>query len=92
MLKPLFTEKSLNLAKEGKYTFLVGKNSDKNSIKAEVSRLFGVKVIGIKTITISGEVKRNNKGMKIKRIAAKKAIVVLKDGDKIDLFEETKKK
>ncbi len=91
MIKPIFTEKSVRLAKEGKYTFMVGTGDDKSGLKALISRLFNVHVKTIKTIRIKGETKRNLKGVKVTKMAYKKAIVTLKDGEKIDLFEERKK-
>ncbi|KKU09339.1 MAG: 50S ribosomal protein L23 [Candidatus Woesebacteria bacterium GW2011_GWB1_45_5] len=90
MLKPVFTEKSLKAAKEGKYTFWVGRNMNKGAIKSEVGSVFGVHVISIKTITVSGEHKKNQKGKKITVMGRKKAIVTLKDKEKINIFEEKK--
>jgi large subunit ribosomal protein L23 len=91
MITPIYTEKSLKQAKEGQYTFLVGRNAVKTSLKSEISKLFGVHVIDIKTIKVSGEQKRNAKGNKISVLANKKAIVTLKEGEKLDIFEEGKK-
>ena len=91
MIKPVFTEKSLKLAKEGKYTFFVEKNSDKNSLKSRIAKLFGVHVTGIKTINYGGENRRNVRGVKLTILPKKKAIVTLKEGEKIDIFEESKK-
>ena len=71
MLKPVFTEKSLKMAKLGKYSFWVDAKADKISIKAEIARVFGVHVTDINT--------------------TKKAIVQIKDGEKIDIYEESKK-
>ncbi len=91
MITPVFSEKSLKLAKEGKYTFWVNNDSAKDEIKAEISRLFDVHVTAIRTMVTSGESKRNVKGKKIKILGNKKAIVTLKEKEKIDLFEEAKK-
>lgn len=91
MLKPLYTEKSLKLAKEGMYTFMVDKGANKMSLKAEIAKLFGVHVVTIKTITVKGESGRNARGSHYSTKPLKKAIVTLKDKEKIDLFEESKK-
>jgi len=91
MLKPIFTEKSLQLAKQGKYTFKVGVNMTKKQVAAEIAKLFKVKVTGVNTIKISGENGKNARGKKFSKIAGKKAIIALKDGDKINVFEEGKK-
>ena len=90
MIKPVFTEKSLKSAKEGKYTFWVGRNIDKGVIKSEVGNAFGIHVVSIKTISVAGEVKRNTRGKKITVKSRKKAVVTLKDKEKIDIFEEKK--
>lgn len=91
MLNPIFTEKSLKLAKEGKYTFSVDRGLNKNQIKALIAKIFGVTVIEIKTISTAGEAGKNARGTKFTVNRGKKAIVTLKDKEKIDLFEEAKK-
>jgi len=91
MIKPVFTEKSLRLAHLGKYTFWIGRMDTKLSIKNEVNKIFGVHVNEIKTITTHGEAKRNNKGMQVAVMPTKKAIVTLKNGEKLEIFEEPKK-
>lgn len=91
MIKPIFTEKSLKLAKEGKYSFWVGRTADKSQIKSEVAKIFGVHVRAIRTINVKGEGGRNARGMKYATGTNKKAIVILNDKEKIDVFEETKK-
>ncbi len=91
MIKPVFTEKSLTLARQGKYTFWVAKNAAKPALKAEIAKMFGVHVLTIKTITVPGEAKRSVRGKKINILPSKKAVVTLKDNEKIDIFEETKK-
>ncbi len=91
MIKPIFTEKSLRLAKEGKYAFWVADDANKPGIKSEIARTFGVRVVSVKTIKVGNEVGRNAKGNKYAKIGGKKAVVTLKDGDKIDIFEESKK-
>lgn len=91
LITPVFTEKSLGLAKLGKYTFWVDSYANKAVIKAEIAKLFGVHVVTIKTLNMAGEARRNAKGKKYQVLSKKKAIVTLKDKEKIDIFEETKK-
>lgn len=91
MLKPVFTEKSLKMAKKGKYTFWVSPTADKISIKAEVARVFGVHVTDINTIKKAGEAGRTARGRKFNKLASKKAVVEIRDGEKIDIYEESKK-
>ncbi len=88
---PVMTEKSMRLVKDGGYTFWVPVNLNKTEIRSLINDLFKVNVIKIRTITSKAGTKRNVKG-KIQKIrAGKKAIVFLKDKEKISLFEEEKK-
>lgn len=92
MIKAIFTEKTTKLAKEGKYTFRVSMGHTKSELKSEISRIFAVHVKTIKTVKIGPEEKRNSKGKKQFLSGIKKAIVTLKEGEKIDLFNEKTKK
>ena len=92
MFKPVFTEKSIKEAKIGNYTFQVPVSMNKKQIAAKISQLFGVKVVKVRTVKKGPEKGRNARGRKFSFNAVKKAIVTLKDGDKIKVFEEGKKK
>lgn len=92
MIKPVFTEKSLKDAKLGNYTFKVEPRMDKKRIAAEISKIFDVKVTRVRTMKTGGEKGRNAKGKNFSKLATKKAIVTLKEGDKISIFEEGKSK
>ncbi len=89
-LEPVLTEKSLDLAKEGKYTFWVGKNLTKHQIAKLVGQVFGVQVNKVRTMNVAGETKRTVLGRKRVIKPRKKAIVELGAKDKIDLFETKK--
>lgn len=92
-IKPVITEKTTELAKSGKYVFRVSAGLTKNKIKDAIHRIFGVDVVKIRTIKEQGEVKRSLSSRK-KRVVmpSKKAIVVLKDKQTIDIFETKKNK
>lgn len=90
MIKPILTEKGLNEAKKGKFSFYVDPKLNKYQIKDLISKLFGVHVTNVKTVNLKGSVKRDYKG-KYKKVAArKKAIVALKSKETIDLFDTKK--
>lgn len=91
-IKPIITEKTTELAKAGKYAFQVGDKVTKHEIKKLIHELFGVDVTSVRTLKSHPEVKRSLSSRK-KRFtkAGKKAIVTLKDKQKIDLFEPKKK-
>jgi large subunit ribosomal protein L23 len=91
IIKPIFTEKSLAAAKMGNYTFRVEPRMDKKRIAVEISKIFDVKVVRVRTIKTGGEKGRNARGRNFSVKASKKAIVTLKEGDKISVFEEGKK-
>ena len=87
ILKPVVTEKSMNLSYEGKYTFYVHPEANKIQIKEAVEKMFdGTKVAKVNTITCSAKKKR--RGRTIGYTAkSKKAVVTLAEGSKeIELF------
>jgi large subunit ribosomal protein L23 len=90
-LIPVLTEKSLNLAREGKYTFWVDWKSNKDEIKNLVDKVFGVHTQKVRTINYKGGVRKNFKGTKIRIPNRKKAMVTLGKDEKIDLFEKKEK-
>lgn len=90
-LTPVLTEKSLKVAKDGKFSFWVIKSLTKNQIREQIEETFGVHVTSIKTINFKKETKRNFKRQLVTKGARKKAIVTLAKDEKIDLFEEKTK-
>ena len=89
-IKPVLTEKSLDEAKKGKYTFYIPRNLTKFQIKKLISDAFGVNVVRVRTINKRGLIRKTNQGKKVSRPASKKCIVTLKDKEKIDLFDVKK--
>ena len=86
IIRPVVTEKSMNMLADNKYTFMVDKKANKTEIKNAIENIFSVKVDKVATINVTGKLKRVGKfeGRKPDR---KKAIVTLKSGEKIRLFE-----
>jgi large subunit ribosomal protein L23 len=89
-LTPVISEKSLGLAKSGKYTFRVDRGLKKGQIERLIEEVFKVHVKKIRTINVRGENKRTMAGRKRKIQPSKKAIVTLAEKEKIDLFETKK--
>jgi len=88
LIRPIISEKSLNAAASGWYTFAVVPKARKPEIKKAVEEMFGVKVLAIKTMIIKGKtVKVGRRRLELKRSSWKKAIVKLPQEQKIDLFE-----
>ena len=84
--KPLITEKNTALQVENKYAFEVAKESNKIQIKQAVEKAFKVKVTAVNVMQVPGKTRRIGKRQVITH-SWKKAIVTLKPGDKITLFE-----
>ena len=87
IVRPIVTEQSSAAYQErGEYTFRVASDATKTSIRAAVEQLFGVKVTGVWTSNQRGKARRV--GQQIgRRPHWKKAVVKLRDGDTIDIFE-----
>ena len=87
ILKPVITEKSMNIMANKEYTFLVHPEANKTMIKEAVEKMFeGTKVKRVNTMNIPGKKKR--RGMVVGRTAkTKKAIVQLtEDSNDIEIF------
>ncbi|QQG40927.1 MAG: 50S ribosomal protein L23 [Candidatus Levyibacteriota bacterium] len=88
LIRPLITEKSINDAQNGKFTFIIAESAHKNDIKKAVEDQFKVHVVAIATIITKGKSKRvGRKRQIVKERPAKKAIIKLAAGEKIDLFD-----
>jgi len=87
LIKPIITEKSSGLMAEGKYTFRVDKAANKIEIKYAVETVFKVNVTDVRTMNMPGKLKRQGKtqGMTPEW---KKAIVTLKPGQSLPIFED----
>jgi large subunit ribosomal protein L23 len=84
--RPLITEKNTSLQALGKYTFEVAGEANKNLVKQAVEKAFKVKVTTVNVITVRGKERRVGRRQVLTQ-SWKKAIVTLKPGDKIELFE-----
>jgi large subunit ribosomal protein L23 len=85
--RPLITEKSTRQKEDsGQYVFEVHRNANKIEIQSAIERLFKVKVLQVRTSNVLGKLKRLGKRYG-KRPDWKKAIITLKEGDRIDFFE-----
>lgn len=88
LVKPIISEKSLNQASAGWYTFAVQTWARKPEIKRVIEATFSVKVLAVKTMTVKGKTKRaGRRQQQVTGSAWKKAIVLLPTEQKIDLFE-----
>jgi large subunit ribosomal protein L23 len=87
IIRPVMTEKtSAGYQARGEYTFEVAPSADKAAIRQAVERLFGVKVTGVWTANMRGKIRKVGKTAG-RRPNWKKAIVKLREGDTIDVFE-----
>ncbi|MBI5549056.1 MAG: 50S ribosomal protein L23 [Deltaproteobacteria bacterium] len=84
---PIVTEK-LDQAREDnhQYAFLVDREANKSLIADAVEKLFKVNVVAVRTSIHRGKVKRIGRSIG-QRPNWKRAVVTLKEGQTIDLFE-----
>jgi large subunit ribosomal protein L23 len=88
--RPIITEKMTSLQEKGQYAFEVSQNANKIDIARAVEKKFGVTVVHVRTMTHKGKAKAQltRKGRFAGRTASwKKAVVRLKEGDKIEFFQ-----
>jgi len=84
--RPLITEKNSALQAQGKYAFEVAGEANKEQIKQAVEKAFNVSVTQVNVMTVPGK-RRRMRGRQVMSPSWKKALVTLKPGDKIELFE-----
>jgi large subunit ribosomal protein L23 len=85
IIRPVISEKSYDLIEQNRYTFEVAKTASKPQIAQAITEIFDVTVTNVNTMNVTGKPRRL-RFAKGKTRDWKKAIVTLRDGDKIDLF------
>ncbi len=86
LLAPWITEEATRLNEFGKYVFRIYPEADKNEVKKAIEESFGVTVTAVNVVSVPKK-RRNRGGISGWRSGYKKAIVTLKAGEKIELFE-----
>jgi len=86
LISPVVTEKATTLVAENKYEFEVASNTNKIEVKKAIKNVYGFEPLEVNIINVRG--KRASYGrVEGKRKNWKKAIVTLKKGDKIEIYE-----
>ena len=86
LLAPVVSEKSYGQIHQNKYTFKVHQDAHKTQVRQAVEELFDVKVVNVNILKVQSKPKRRGlyRGT---RPGWKKAIVQLRAGDTIEIFE-----
>ena len=86
IITPVVSEKSYSLIEDNKYSFRVHPKAHKTQIRQAVEELFEVEVANVNVVKVQSKPKR--RGMtRGRRPGWKKAIVQLKEGHEIEIFE-----
>ena len=86
LLAPVVSEKSYELIEQRKYAFRVHPDAHKTQIRQAVEELFEVRVQAVNVIKVQPKPKRRGL-VRGKKPGWKKAIVQLREGDTIEIFE-----
>ena len=86
LLAPVVSEKSYSQIADRKYTFKVHADAHKTQIRQAVEELFGVKVAEVNVVKVPAKPKRRGL-IKGTRPGWKKAVVQLREGESIEIFE-----
>ncbi len=86
LIRPVISEKSYEQITQNRYTFRVHPDAHKTQIRQAVEELFDVKVVGVNIVKVQPKPKRRGLTRGTKP-GWKKAIVELKAGDSIEIFE-----
>ncbi len=86
--RPVISEKSYSLMNRNVYVFVVDRGANKLDVRHAVEQAFGVKVEKVNTLNRKGKTTHNRRTNTTgRRPDTKRAVVTLRAGDKIDLFE-----
>ena len=86
LISPVVSEKSYGQIAERKYSFRVHADAHKTQVRQAVEELFDVNVTAVNIVTVKSKPKR--RGMiRGKRPGWKKAIVQVREGQTIPIFE-----
>jgi len=83
--KPHISEKASYLAESNQYTFEVSPNYNKNEVKKTIEGMYGVDVLSVNVIKIPAKKRRLGKTQGWRK-AYKKAVVTIKEGQKIEIL------
>jgi len=89
ILRPVVSEKSTILGNQGKYIFEVASDANKIQIKRAVEEAFAnkkVQVSAVNILRVPGKTRRRGRSVGMTR-SWKKAVVTLRPGQRLDLFE-----
>ena len=89
IIRPVVSEKSTVLGEQGKYVFEVAPSANKIQIKQAVEQAFAgkkVQVASVNILHVPGKTRRRGRTVGMTR-AWKKAVVTLRPGQRLDLFE-----
>ncbi len=86
LISPIVSEKTYSLIADRKYTFRVHKNAHKTQIRQAVEQLFDVHVTAVNVLKTQPKLKRRG-ATKGYRPGFKKAIVQVREGETIPIFE-----
>ena len=86
LLAPVVSEKSYELIEQRKYAFRVHPDAHKTQIRQAVEELFDVRVQAVNVIKVQPKPKRRGL-IRGQKPGWKKAIVQLREGDSIEIFE-----
>ena len=86
--RPVITEQSMADTEMKKYVFEVARDATKIDIARAVEEVFGVKVVKVNTMHVTGKLKRTGRYPAGRRPSWKRAVVTLSDDSKsIEFFE-----
>ena len=86
LIAPVVSEKSYSLIEANKYSFRVHPDAHRTQIRQAVEELFDVSVVRVNVLKVQSKPKRRGLTRGTKP-GWKKAIVELREGDKIEIFE-----
>ena len=87
ILRPVLSEKSYVLSAAHRYTFRVNRDAHKTQIRQAAEAMFGVHVVDVRTLSVKSKRKRRGVTRQGRTRTWKKAIVQVREGESIPIFQ-----
>ncbi len=84
LVRPIITERAMQIQGQNKYTFQVALTANKHEIKNAIEHAFGVTVVSVNTVTTSGKEVLRARMRPGRKATVKKAIVTLAAGQALE--------
>ncbi len=88
IIRPIITEKSMDMTADKKYTFKVAKDASKTEVRKAVEEIFGADVAKVNIMNVNGKKKRLGRTFGTTSSYRKAIVTLTPDSKEIEIFQD----